>query len=85
MGFSSSRQCRRDLHRLIQVAGDIPRQQLLDAIDRMIGDALEDVMEVPLRVDVVEFASSCRAPDYAEPPRLAQVFPRFATDSFGIV
>jgi hypothetical protein len=51
---------------LIQLIYHVPGQQLLDAIDRMIGNALEYVMKVPLRIDVVEFASSCRAPDYAE-------------------
>jgi hypothetical protein len=51
---------------LIQLIDHIPRQQLIDAVDRMIRDALEDVMEITLRVDVIEFTSSCRAPDYAE-------------------
>ncbi len=56
-GFSSRRQRRRNLRGLIQLIDHIPRQQFLDAIDRMIGDALEDVMKIPLRVDVIEFAT----------------------------
>jgi hypothetical protein len=64
----------RDLFGLLQLLDQIPRQQLLDAIDRMIRDALQYVMEVPLRIDVVEFAGSCRAPDYAEPSRIGPGF-----------
>jgi hypothetical protein len=43
----------RDLRGLLQLTTKIPRQQLLDAIDRMIGDALEDIMQVTLRIDVI--------------------------------
>ena len=56
-GFSSGRQRRRNLRGLIQLIDHIPRQQLIDAVDRMIRDALEDVMEITLRVDVIEFTS----------------------------
>src|ERR1700756_2340081 len=56
MGFSSGRQCPRNLRGLIQLISDIPRQQLLDAIDRMIGNALEYVMQIALRVDLIELA-----------------------------
>jgi hypothetical protein len=31
----------------------IPRQQLLNAIDRMISDSLEDIVQVALRIDVI--------------------------------
>src|SRR5882672_9375429 len=55
--FSSGRQRRRNLRGLIQLIGHIPRQQLLDAIDRMIGDALEYVVQIALRVDVIKFAT----------------------------
>jgi hypothetical protein len=41
---------------LIQLIDHIPRQQLVDATDRMIGDAHEYAMQIALRVDVVEFA-----------------------------
>jgi len=47
------RQRTRDLRGLLQLIGKIPRQQLLDAIDRMVGDALEDIVQVALRIDVV--------------------------------
>lgn len=46
MGFSSGRQCRCDLRGLVQLISHVPGQQLRDAIDRMIGDALEHVMQV---------------------------------------
>src|SRR5271157_1884192 len=60
-GFSSGRQCLRNLRRLVQSIDHIPRQQLLDAIDGMIGDAFEDVLQIPLRVDAIEFASFDKA------------------------
>jgi hypothetical protein len=47
------RQRMRDLRGLLQLLGKIPRQQLLDAIDWMIGDALEDIVQVVLRIDVI--------------------------------
>lgn len=31
-----------------------PRQQLVDAVDRVIGDALQDVAQIALRVDPVQ-------------------------------
>jgi hypothetical protein len=34
--------------------GNRPRQQLVNAVARVIGDALEDVAEVALRVDPVQ-------------------------------
>jgi len=64
---------------LIQLIDHIPRQQLIDAVDRMIRDALEDVMEITLRVDVIEFTSSCRAPDYAERAFPEPIFRGFAS------
>jgi hypothetical protein len=78
-GFSSGRQRRRHLRGLIQLADYIPRQQLLDAIDRIVGDALEYVMKIALRVDVIEFARSCRAPDYAERAFPEPIFRGFAS------
>jgi hypothetical protein len=32
------------LRRLVQLIGQIPRQQLLDTVDRVLGDALENVL-----------------------------------------
>jgi len=43
----------RDLRGLLQLIDQIPGQQLLDTIDRMIGDALENVVQVSLRIDVI--------------------------------
>jgi hypothetical protein len=37
--------------------GHIPRQQFLDAIHRMIGDVLEYLVLVAMRVDVIKFAT----------------------------
>jgi hypothetical protein len=34
----------RDLRRLLQLIGNIPRQQFLDAVDRMPGDTLENIL-----------------------------------------
>src|ERR1039457_6402423 len=50
------RQSMRDLRRLLELLGKIPWQQLLDAIDRMIRDSFQHVMQIPLRIDVVELA-----------------------------
>jgi len=47
------RQRMRDFRRLLQLIDKIPRQQLLDAIDRMLGDTLEDIVQVTLRIDVI--------------------------------
>jgi hypothetical protein len=47
------RQRMRDLRGLLQLIDQIPGQQLLDTIDRMIGDALENVVQVSLRIDVI--------------------------------
>jgi len=47
------RQRMRDLCGLLQLLDQIPRQQLLDAIDRMIGDPIEDIVQVTLRIDVI--------------------------------
>ena len=34
----------------------IPGQEILDAIDRMVGDPLEYVVQIALRINVVELA-----------------------------
>src|SRR5437870_2748998 len=36
--------------------GNRPRQQLVDAVARVVGDALEDVAQVALRVDPVQLS-----------------------------
>ncbi len=43
----------RDLRGFLQLIDKIPRQQFLDAIDRMIADSLEDIMQVTLWIDVI--------------------------------
>ena len=43
--------------------GDIPRQQFADAVDGMIGDAVEDFAEVGFGIEAVElggFDEACR-------------------------
>jgi hypothetical protein len=42
---------------LSELIDDVPREQLLNAIDRMIGDALEYVLEIALRIDAIKFAT----------------------------
>ena len=59
-GFSpvgSGSQRRRDLHGLVQLRGNIPRQQFVNAIDRMIGNAFKHVVQVALRIDVIELTA----------------------------
>ena len=34
--------------------GDMPRQQLHDAIDRMLGDTLENIAQVGFRIELIE-------------------------------
>jgi hypothetical protein len=43
--------------RVVQPCGDVPRQQFVDAVDWMLGDALEDMPQIQVRVNVVEAAS----------------------------
>ena len=40
----------------------------------MFGDALEDVGEPGLRIDIVELGCLCRLPNYAERARFCQRF-----------
>ncbi len=42
------------LIRLIEFVYDIPRQQFIHAIDWMVGDALENVLQIAVRVDVIQ-------------------------------
>ena len=50
-------------------AADVPGQQLVDAVDAVLGDALEHGAQVGLRVQPVELRGPCRPPNYAERPR----------------
>ncbi len=65
--------------------GDIPGQQFLDAIDRVIGDLFEYAAEIDLRIKPVELGCSCRAPDYAESTIAVLLWCRFAARRRGIV
>lgn len=62
-GFSNSRaiECQPSIQVVggstRRVSGNILRQQFVDAIDRMIGDALKHVVQVTLRIHVVEFVT----------------------------
>jgi len=51
---------------------DVPGQQLVDAADRMLGDARQDFPQVCLRVEPVELGRLRRATNYAEWARLPQ-------------
>jgi hypothetical protein len=42
---------------LSELIDDVPRQELLDAMDPMIADVLEHVLEVALRINAIEFAT----------------------------
>jgi hypothetical protein len=44
----------------------IPRQQISHTVDGMIGNRLEHVVQIALRVNAIELTSSCRMPDYTE-------------------
>ena len=43
-----------------------PREQLVDSVDRVIGDARDDVAQVGFWVEPVELGGLCRPPNYAE-------------------
>jgi hypothetical protein len=38
---------------LIELSRDIPGQQLLDTIDRVISNSLENILKITLRIDLV--------------------------------
>nr|SPD48935.1 protein of unknown function [Cupriavidus taiwanensis]SPD49088.1 protein of unknown function [Cupriavidus taiwanensis] len=39
-----------------QLSGDVPRQEFVDPVDGMVGDVGQDVTQIGLRIDAVEFA-----------------------------
>ena len=43
--------------------GDVPRQELLGAVDRMPGDASEDKPQVGFRIEAVELGRADQAVD----------------------
>jgi hypothetical protein len=50
----------------------IPRQEFVDPVSRVLGDAGEDIGQPSLRIDIVHFGRLCRAPNYAEVARFPQ-------------
>jgi hypothetical protein len=50
----------------VKHVGYPPWEQFIDAVDRVIGNALKNVGQVRTRIDIIELATSCRVPDYAE-------------------
>ena len=44
----------------------IPRQQFVEFLGRMLGDAPRDVSEPGLRINIVRLGRLCRPPNYAE-------------------
>lgn len=49
--------------RSLLASAEVPRQQFLDAVDRMIGDALEHVAQIRLGVQPIEFGRLHQAVD----------------------
>jgi hypothetical protein len=47
-------------------AAPIPREQFVESLNRMLGDARQNVGEPSLRIDVVHLGRLCRPPNYAE-------------------
>ena len=43
--------------RLIELVDDVPRQQILHPVDWMIGNALENILQIALRIDVIQLTS----------------------------
>ena len=50
---------------LVSVA-PVPRQQIIEPMNRMLGNASEDVGEPGLRINIVHLGRLCRPPNYAE-------------------
>jgi hypothetical protein len=44
----------------------IPRQQIVDPVSGMFGNARQNIGEPGLRIDIVQFGGLCRPPNYAE-------------------
>jgi hypothetical protein len=49
-----------------KLIGNDPWQQLVDAIDGVLGDASDDVAQVCLGIKAIQFGGLCRLPNYAE-------------------
>jgi hypothetical protein len=54
----------------------VPRHQFIDAVLRpAVHQACQQVSEVSLRIDAIEFAGLCRLPNYAELACFSQNWP----------
>lgn len=49
---------------MVKLISDDPWQQLVDAIDRMLGDASDDVAQVGLGIKAVQFGSADECIDF---------------------
>lgn len=58
---------RRECSACVHCGGDVPRQQLLDVVDRMLGDALQDVSQIGFRIKTVEFGRADEGGDRRRP------------------
>ena len=46
---------------------DMPRQQFLDSVDGMVGDALQDLAKISFRVEAVQFGRADQTVDGGSP------------------
>ena len=53
----SRRQCVGQLSRLTELVSDVPGKEFLDTVDRVIGDPFENVLQIALRVDAIQFTT----------------------------
>jgi hypothetical protein len=54
----------------------IPRHELIDSLLRpAVDEACQQIREIGLRIDAIEFASLCRPPNYAELACFSQNWP----------
>ena len=53
----------------------MPGQQFLDAVDRVLIDALQHMAQVGVRIDPVELRGLCRRPNYAEGKQISEHLP----------
>jgi hypothetical protein len=51
----------------------VPRNQLIQPVRGLAGDAVEDIGQPGLWIDAIHLAGLCRAPNYAERVRFPQV------------
>lgn len=51
---------------MVKLIGHDPWQQFVDAIDGMLGDTSDEMVQVGLGIKAIQFGGSCRIPRYAE-------------------